>query len=95
MELMRQLAAAALVCGLLGVLLWRLRRGGFRGVLASAGSRGRRIQSMERLALGAQHSLHLVRIGEQALLLASFPSGCALIASFPWRDVEPAREVIR
>jgi flagellar biogenesis protein FliO len=95
MEAMRELAAAALVCGLLGVLMWRLRRGGFRGVLAAAGARGRRIQSVERLALGAQHSLHLVRVGEQAMLVASFPAGCALLATLPWREVEPAAEAVR
>jgi flagellar biogenesis protein FliO len=53
------------------------------------------MQSVERLGLGAQHSLHLVRVGEQAMLVASFPSGCALIASLPWREVEPAGEAVR
>jgi flagellar biogenesis protein FliO len=95
MDLMRELAAAALVCGLAGVLLWRLRHGGFRGVLAAAGPRGRRIQSVERLSLGAQHSLHLVRVGEKAMVVASYPAGCALIASFPWKDVEAAGEAVR
>ncbi len=95
MELMRQLAAATLVCGLLGVLLWRLRRGGFHGAFAAAKSRGRRIQNVERLPLGAQHSLHLMRVGDQAMLVACFPAGCSLIASVPWREVEPPQEVDR
>ena len=95
MEVMRELAAAALVCGLLGALMWRLRRGGFRGALVAAGQRGRRIQNVERLALGAQHSLHLVRVGEQAMLVASFPSGCALLASFAWREIDAPREDVR
>jgi flagellar biosynthetic protein FliO len=95
MEAMRELAAAALVLGLLGVLIWRVRRGGFGGMLAAANSRARRIQSVERLALGAQHSLHLVRVGEQAMLVAAYPSGCSLIASVPWREIEPAAEAVR
>jgi hypothetical protein len=34
---------------------------------------------LERLPLGPQHTLHLVRVGEAELLLVSSPSGCSLV----------------
>ena len=95
MEVMREIAALAVVLGLLAATLWRLRRRGLAGMLALPRSAGRRLQGVERLGLGAQHSLHLVRLGNRALLVASYPSGCALIESFPWHEVDGPREPSR
>ena len=50
------------------------------------GSGGRRAapsERLERLPLGPQHTLHLVRLGETVLLVASSPGGCALVESIP------------
>ncbi|MGD0499704.1 MAG: flagellar biosynthetic protein FliO [Bryobacteraceae bacterium] len=95
MDIARQLAAAALVLGLLAAALWRLRRRGFAGMLVLGKPAGRRLERVERLALGPHHALDLVRMGDRGLLVASYPSGCALIESFPWREVESARETAR
>jgi len=74
-----QMGAVAAVLGLLGVTLWWLRR---RGVAIPAVGRTRshrKLELIERLPLGPQHSLHLVRLGETMLLVAASPGGCRLI----------------
>ena len=53
------------------------------------------MECLERLPLGPQHTLHLVRLGETALLVASSPSGCSLVRSFARRDVEGSAEAAR
>ena len=69
-------------CLLCWAALWALRRGG-RDEFAQAG-RGRRrartqMESLERLALTPQHSLHLVKIGGPRCVVATHPQGCALL----------------
>jgi len=89
MDLGGQMTAAAAVLVLLGALLWWLRRRGWAAATAGRAV-GRRLQTMERLALGPQHSLHLVRLGEEALLVACSPSGCALLDRVPARTLADA-----
>ena len=85
MELIGQMASVAGVLALLAVTLWWLRRRGFAAALPHRGGR-HLIESLERLTLGPQHTLHLIRLGEQVLLVACSPAGCAVVASQPWRD---------
>jgi flagellar biosynthetic protein FliO len=88
MEFGQQYLGVAVVLGLLGAALWWLRRRGY--AVALPGRRaGRRMESIERLPLGPQHTLHLVRIGGTALLIACSPGGCALLQSMPAAQVEP------
>jgi flagellar biosynthetic protein FliO len=91
MEAIQQMAAVAVVLLLLGATLWVLRRRGFAGVTLGKKSAGRRIECLERLPLGPQHTLHLVRVGETELLLALSPSGCSLVESFAHRGTEAGR----
>jgi flagellar biosynthetic protein FliO len=79
MEVIEQMAAVALVLLLLGATLWVLRRRGFAALAPGKKSARRRMECLERLSLGPQHALHLVRVGDRELLLASSPSGCALV----------------
>ena len=60
----RQLLAVSGVLLLMGVALWWLRSKGLAqyGMRPSSGARRRTLESMERLPLGPQHSLHLVRL---------------------------------
>jgi flagellar biogenesis protein FliO len=95
MDAIREIAAAAAVLGLLGALLWRLRRRGLAGVLALRHPRGRQLECVERLALGPQHAIHLIRLGGRGLLVTSSPSGCALMESFPWTEFEGSRGTAR
>jgi len=85
MEYAQQLVAVAAVLGLLGAVLWYARRHGC--VLGAAGPRaGRRMEAIERLMLGPNHTLHLVRIGDDALVVACSPGGCVLLDRVPVRD---------
>jgi flagellar biosynthetic protein FliO len=88
MEVIQQMEAVAVVLLLLGLTLWLLRRRGFAGVSLGKKSTARRIECLERLPLGPQHTLHLVRVGETEFLLALSPSGCSLVESFAHRRAE-------
>jgi len=81
MDVIGQMTAIAVVLLLLGGSLWWLRRRGVGGVVVRARGGGRRLECVERLPLGPQHTLHLVRVGDVELLVASSPGGCALIES--------------
>ena len=91
MEVIGQMAAVAGVLLLLVATSWWLRRRGFAGVLPARRSAGRQLECLERLPLGPQHTLHLVRVGETELLLALSPSGCALVESFARPTTEAGR----
>jgi len=95
MEFAQEFAAVGAVLALLAVTLWWLRRRGFAALVPMKRNAGRRLECLERLSLGPQHTLHLVRVGDTAVLLASTPSGCALVQSLPSRDVEGPREAVR
>jgi flagellar biogenesis protein FliO len=79
----RQIAAVVGVLTLLVLTLWFLRKGGIAGVLPVKHKPARRLECLERLTLGPHHTLHLVRMGETSLLVASSPGGCSLVQSFP------------
>lgn len=83
MEWLRALVSIALVVGLAVALRWwasrvRLPRGAGRRRGAP-----RRLEALDRLALTAQHTLHLVRVGDRALLIGVHPAGCSLLESLP------------
>ena len=79
MELVQQAAAVVAVLGLLAATLWWLRRRGLAGVPLGRKPGGRRLECLERLPLGPQHTLHLIRMGETTLLVATSAAGCALL----------------
>lgn len=92
MEILQRVMAAAAVLGLLAGSLWLLRRRGFAATrLARRGPR--RLETLERLPLSPQHTLHLVRFGEQVLVLGCSPAGCTLLAERPRQEIEMPREV--
>jgi flagellar biosynthetic protein FliO len=92
-EIINQLAAVLTVLGLLGGLAWwaRRRNGFVRPALLNRKS-ARYMESVERLSLGNQQTLHLVRVGNKALLVAASGSTCALIDSADWRTLERSGE---
>jgi len=94
MELFQQLAAVAAVLALLAGSLWWLRRRGMAALTLPRRAGGRTLKSLERLPLGPQHALHLVRLGDKALLVACSPTGCRLLADLAWSEVETAREAL-
>ena len=80
MEYFQQLAAVTGVLAGLAALWWWLRR---RGWAQNLPRHKRELECLERLALGPQHSLHLVRAAGRLMLVASSPAGCALIGHLP------------
>ncbi len=95
MDLYAQILAGVLVIALLGLALWALRRvpaGGF--VLARLRRKdGALLESSERLTLTPQHAIHLVRLGDRAMVVAVHSGGCTLLESRPWQELgdRPAR----
>lgn len=85
MDMLQPLAAVVLVLALLGGALWLLRRRGlasFNGPalrLSRPGSESRQLALIERISLGGQNSLHLVRVGERRILVATAPGTCQLL----------------
>lgn len=79
----QHMIAVLMVMGLLfGALHW-LRRRGIAGFPTRLRRVPRRLQLIEKLPLTAQHSLHVVRMDDRALLIAVSPSGCSLLESRP------------
>jgi len=89
MEPIRQVWAVSVVLSLLAAALWVLRRKGLAR-FASRGARRRNLQAVERLTLGPQHALHLVRLADRGLLVGTSPAGCAVLESFAWPNPESA-----
>lgn len=82
-----QILAASGVIVLLAATLWWLRRRGFVQ-LAGRGPGGRsprQLEQIDRLLLGPQHSLHLVRVAGRAVLVGRSPAGLALLENSRWR----------
>ncbi len=85
MELVTQLLAGAFVIGLLAAALWALRRSALPARLRHRGSGADpRLESLERLALSAQVTLHLVRVEDRVVLVGLHPGGCSLLETRPW-----------
>jgi flagellar biosynthetic protein FliO len=83
MEVLQQISAVAGVLLLLGATLWWLRRRGVATVGLRRGGSTRRMECLERVALGPQQTLHLVRVGDRTLLVAASAAGCSLLHSVP------------
>jgi flagellar biogenesis protein FliO len=97
METIQQTGAVAAVLALLLLTLWWLRRRGLAGVVSLPLARkanARCMESLERLPLGPQHTLHLVRLGGAAFLISASPAGCALLHRADWQEIENTRGVL-
>ncbi|MEO8592018.1 MAG: flagellar biosynthetic protein FliO [Candidatus Solibacter sp.] len=89
METLQQTLGVLVVFGLLGATLWWLRRRGLAHVSGITRRRkGGTLQSMECLPLSAGNALHLVRVGDRAILIAASPAGCHLLESGPLAQFE-------
>ena len=77
MELTQQITMILVVFGLLGGLLWLMKR---RGSLRLTPRRSdARLEVLERVALTPQHALHLVRFSGKVVLIGTAPSACTLL----------------
>jgi hypothetical protein len=48
---------------------------------------GPRLEPVDRVALGPQQWLHLIRLGDRALVVSVSPAGCRLVEARPWDEV--------
>ena len=81
----QQILSVFLVLGLLGGLLWLLKNRGFAYTRGPARRKaGQHLESIARLPLTPQHSVHLVRVSDHAVLLALSPAGCTLVERVEW-----------
>lgn len=87
MDDLQPILAVIAVLSLLGGLLYFLRRRGIVALTslpAGAGfgrqaANARQLKVVERVPLGAQHALHLVRVGDRLILVATAPGSCQLL----------------
>jgi flagellar biogenesis protein FliO len=97
MESVQQILVVSLVLALLGGTLYWLRSRGLAhfSLLKAGGAKARRMQTIDRLSLTPQHSLHLVRVSNQVLLLAASPGGCSVIDGSLWEVSNDERTAVR
>ena len=79
---------AALAFGLVFVAaaLWWLRR---RGAVNFRGGRGPRVMEViESRGLAPGHTLHLVRVADRVMALATHSAGCTLLEVRPWTELQ-------
>jgi flagellar biosynthetic protein FliO len=78
MALTQQILMVLAVFGLLGGMLWLMKR---RGALAFSPRRSsaRRLEVLERVPLTPHHALHLVRIAGKVVVIGTAPSACTLL----------------
>jgi flagellar biosynthetic protein FliO len=88
MDVMEQVTAIAVVLLLLGATLWWLRRRGIAMIGLPQRANGRRMECLERVPLGPQNTLFLVRLGNTELVVASSPAGCSLVHTRPHQERE-------
>jgi flagellar biogenesis protein FliO len=88
MQLTEQLGMVLLVFALLGGLLWFAKRRGLAALPMASfpkkfgrGGNARRLEVLERVPLTPQHALHLVRVSDRTVLIATAPSACILLDS--------------
>ncbi|MDQ6663603.1 MAG: flagellar biosynthetic protein FliO [Acidobacteriota bacterium] len=73
MEILQQIMAAGAVLAILGGAVWLLRN-------KRTGSKGSKMAVLERLSLTPQHTLCLVRVGEETVLIGTSPSMCQVLS---------------
>jgi len=97
MESLQQVLTVLFVLGLLGgTLFWLRSKGLARFAVKGIGrASGRQMQSIERLHLTPQHSLHLVRVAGKVMLIAVSPGGCAVLDGTGWEVPIEDRMVTR
>jgi flagellar biogenesis protein FliO len=88
MEVIRQSAAIALTLALLAGSLWWLRR---RGAAQWGRARsGKVMEVIESKALCPGHALHLVRVADRVMAIATHSSGCTLLEARPLGEMRRA-----
>jgi flagellar biogenesis protein FliO len=90
MDVIRQFGAIALTLVLLSGTLWWLRRKGFTQFRRSRPDQLMEVIESRPLAPG--HTLHLVRVADRAMALATHTGGCTLLETRAWSELRPSTE---
>ncbi len=80
MEFLRVFGSLVLVFGLLGGLLWGLKRLQLR---IQPGQAGRRLQVLETAGVGPRQKLALVRVGSHEVLVGISPGHMSALGQWP------------
>jgi flagellar biogenesis protein FliO len=75
LDLLQQISAVAMVLALLGATLWLLQR---KGLIVQRRTGSRQLEVIERVALGPQHALSLVRVSGKTMLVGTGPGVCEI-----------------
>jgi len=81
MDFLEPLAAIGFVMALLGASLFLLKKRGavsFHGSFSNPCGK-KRMESVERLSLGPQHALHLIRLDGRSVLVATAPTSVQVL----------------
>ena len=78
MELSEQITMVLLVFALLGALVWFTKRRGFASFAPRRG-KVKNLELLERVQLTPHHAIHMVRISDKVVLIATAPSACILL----------------
>ena len=80
MDVVKQSLAITLVFVLLWAALWFLRKRGSAAIsFPHSRAKNGLLESRAKLSLTAQHSLHLVRVGDRELVLGIHPTGVSVL----------------
>lgn len=82
MEIARQFGAVLFVLALLAAAVWVLRRYGMAGVNVKGRQAGA-LEILQQVSIGPGHRLHLIRVANQAILIATHASGTTVIEKMP------------
>lgn len=74
---MQSIGAIGLVLALLGAVLFVLKKRGIARFSPMA-DRTKQLEVVDRIALGPQHAIHLVRVGGRCILIATSPGHCEI-----------------
>ncbi len=81
MDILRVIGSLLLVFGLLGGLLWGLKR--LQTLNVRPGLPGRRLEVLENLSLGPRQKIALVRVGDNHVLLGLSPGQITSLGQWP------------
>jgi len=83
MDFIQPVIAILAVLALLSGVLIALRKRGAVSFRAPS----KHLEMIERIPLGPQHALHLVRSGDRTLLIATSPNSCQMLATPDLKDL--------
>jgi len=89
-DMYRQFLGVLLVLAILVTALYLLKQRGivrFTGARVTGGA-DRVVKVIERVPLTAQHTVHLVQIGQRRVLISSSPGSCQLITEISEREID-------